>query len=58
MSPSRAPQPKVVAGGLAAAASVLLIWLLGEFGVDVPVEVGMSITALLSGLAAYLKAGA
>lgn len=49
-------QPKVAAGGAAGAASVVLVWVAGLFGLDVPAEVASAFTVLLSFAAAYLKA--
>jgi hypothetical protein len=49
-------QPKVAAGGAAGAASVLLLYIVGLFGLEPPAEVGAAVAALLSFAAAYLKA--
>lgn len=46
--------PKVLAGGAAGAASIVLVWILSLFKVEVPVEVGMAITTLLASGAAYM----
>lgn len=55
--PDLAPTPKVIAGVGAGAATVLLVWLAGLFGVEVPPEVASSVTVLLAAGAAYLKRG-
>jgi putative flippase GtrA len=52
---SAAPQPKVVAGGAAGAVSIVIVWLLGAQGTDVPPEVASAFTVILGTLAAYLK---
>lgn len=49
------PQPKVVAGGVAGALTIVLVWLAGQFGVDVPAEVASAFTVLVSFAAGYLK---
>lgn len=49
------PQPKVVAGGAAGAAAILIVYVASLFGLEVPGEVGAALAALLSFAAAYLK---
>ena len=53
---SLAPEPKVVAGGAAGAASIILVYVVGLFGIDVPAEVASAVTVLISFGAAYFKA--
>ena len=50
------PEPKVVAGGTAGAATIILIYIVGLFGIEMPAEVGSAITVLISFVAAYVKA--
>lgn len=50
-----APTSKVTAAGTAGAAALVLVWMLGSFGVEVPAEVAAAITALLATGAGYLK---
>lgn len=52
---SKRPRKKVVAGAVAGSATVVIVWLLGQFGVDVPPEVASALTVLLGSGAAYLK---
>lgn len=52
---SKAINPKVAAGGAAGAASVVLVYVLGELGVHLPPEVASAVTVLLSVAAGYLK---
>jgi hypothetical protein len=52
----RMPQTKVVAGGAAGALSVLVVYVAGLFGLDVPAEAASALTVLISSGAAYLKA--
>ncbi len=51
------PHPKVAASGTAGAATIVLVWVLGQAGVSVPPEVAAAVTTLLSFAAGYLKAG-
>lgn len=55
MSESRTPQRKVAAGGAAGAASIVLVWILGQAGISVPPEVASALTVLLGTGAAYLR---
>ena len=58
MNASRRPHPKVAAGGAAGSASILLVFILGQCGIDVPAEVASAITVLLSAVAGYAKRAA
>lgn len=49
------PEPKVLAGGVAGALTVVLVWVLGAVGVDMPPEVASAVTVLIGTGAAYLK---
>jgi len=49
------PTPKVAAGGIAGAISILLIAVLAYFGVDVEPTVASAITALIGFGVAWLK---
>lgn len=51
------PQPKVVAATTAGASTILLVWVVGLFGLVVPPEVASAVTVLLAAGAAYLKRG-
>lgn len=46
--------PKVVNAGAAGAASIVLVWVLSLFGIEVPVEVGMAFTVLITAGVAWL----
>lgn len=46
---------KVATGGLAGAASIVIVWIVSLLGVDVPAEVASAFTTLLGTGAAYLK---
>lgn len=51
------PTSKVAAGGAAGSLTVVLVWVLGELGLDITAEVASALTVLLSTGAAYLKSG-
>ena len=48
------PTRKVGMGGVAGAATVVLVWVLGLLGVPVPVEVASAMTVLIMFGAGYL----
>lgn len=50
-----APTSKVTAAGTAGAAALVLVWILGSFGVEVPPEVAAALTALIATAAGWLK---
>lgn len=50
-----APQPKVVAGGIAGALTIIVVWVAGLLGLDVPAEVASAFTVLVSFAAGYVK---
>lgn len=58
MNPSRKPHPKVAAGGAAGAASIVLVYVLGEFGLAIPAEVASALTVLIGFAGGYLKRAA
>jgi hypothetical protein len=49
------PTPKMAATGIAFGPGIVLVWLLGQFGVDMPPEVAAIIVAGIMWLAGYLK---
>lgn len=53
---SKKPQPKVVAGGVAGAAVVVLVWAASMSGLEIPAEVAGALIVLISFAAGYLKA--
>lgn len=50
-----APKPKVKAAGAAGAASVLIVFVAGQFGLDIPPEAAAGITTLLAFAGGYLR---
>lgn len=47
--------PKVQAAGWAGAVTILLVWVAGMFGLEVPPEVASAFTVLVGTAAGYLK---
>lgn len=55
MTSNLAPTSKVTAAGSTGAAAVVLVWLAGVFGLDMPAEVAAGFAVLLATGAGYLK---
>lgn len=51
---SKRPTRKVGAGALAGAVTIIGVWIAGQFGLDVPGEVGSAITTVLTFGASYM----
>lgn len=49
------PSPKVQAGGLAGAVTIILVWVAGLCGLDVPPEVASAFTLIVATGTAYIK---
>jgi hypothetical protein len=49
------PRPKVAASGSAGAATILIVFIAGELGLDVPPEAAAALTTLLSFAAGWVK---
>jgi putative flippase GtrA len=49
------PQPKVAAGGIGGAVTIVLVFIAGQAGVDVPPEVAAALSTLASFAAGYLR---
>ena len=47
--------PKVSAGALAAAVTLVIVFALGQLGVEVPADVASALTLVVSVVAAYLR---
>ena len=47
--------PKVQAAGAAGAITILLVWIVGLFGLEVPAEVASAFTTLVAFGAGYIK---
>ncbi|GAG36701.1 unnamed protein product [marine sediment metagenome] len=48
------PQPKVAGGVLAGAITVILVWVLSLFGVEVPGAVGAALATVVGAISAWL----
>lgn len=48
------PNRKVTVGAMTGAASTIIVWAVGEAGIDVPAEIAVALATLLAGLASYL----
>lgn len=46
---------KVKAGGVAGSVSILIVWLAGQAGVEVPPEVASALTTVLAAAAGWLR---
>jgi hypothetical protein len=53
--PTAEPTSKVTAAGAGGAASILLVYIAGLFGLDVPPEAAAAVAALIAFLAGYVK---
>lgn len=51
--PTPAPSRKVAAGGLAGALTIILVWAVAQFGLEVPGEVASAITVIVSFFTSY-----
>lgn len=52
---STAPTQKVAAAGAAGSVTIILVWVAGLLGLDVPPEVASAFTALVAVGAGYLR---
>ena len=53
--PTAAPTRKVVASGVAGALVLVVVWVVGLFGLDVPPEVAAAATVVVAGVAGYVR---
>lgn len=56
MANSITPTSKTTAAGATGAAAIVIVWLLAQFGVEMPGEVGAAVAVLLTVAAAWIKA--
>lgn len=52
---TNAPDTKVKAGGAAGAATILVVFIAGQLGLELSPEVAAAITTLITFVAAYFK---
>jgi len=53
--PTSAPTAKVAAGGAAGAATVLIVFIAGQLGLEIPAEAASALTVLIGFAAAYFR---
>jgi len=58
MASTATPTPKVAAAGISGAVALIIVWVAGLFGLDVPPEVAAAFTVILAFVAAYFKTDA
>lgn len=56
MASTATPTPKVAAAGITGAAALIIVWVAGLFGLEVPAEVAAAFTVILAFVGGYLKA--
>lgn len=49
------PRPKVAAAGVSAQAAGILIYVAGQFGLDLPLPVALEVIAVVAFVAGYFK---
>jgi len=47
--------PKTTAAGIAGAVTLVIVFVLGRLGVDIPADVAAAVTTIIAFVAAYLK---
>ena len=47
--------PKIASAGIAGALTVVLVWLVGVLGVEVPAEVASAVTVIIAFAAGYIR---
>lgn len=47
--------PKTTAAGIAGAVTLVIVFVLGQLGVDIPADVAAAVTTIIAFAAAYLK---
>ena len=51
--PTAAPTQKVAAAGIGGSLAIVLVYVIGQFGVDLPAEVAAAVATIVSFLAGY-----
>ena len=54
MASNATPTPKVAAAGVSGAVAIILVWIAGLFGLEVPAEVAAAVAAILAFAGGYL----
>lgn len=47
--------PKTTAAGIAGAVTLVIVFVLGQLGVDIPADVAAAVTTIIAFVAAYVK---
>lgn len=47
--------PKTTAAGIAGAVTLVIVFVLGQLGVDIPADVAAAVTTIIAFAAAYLR---
>ncbi|CAB4171690.1 hypothetical protein UFOVP929_13 [uncultured Caudovirales phage] len=47
--------PKIASAGIAGALTVVLVWIVGVLGIDVPAEVASAVTVIIAFAAGYMR---
>ena len=47
--------PKTSAAGIAGAVTLVIVFVLGQLGVDIPADVAAAVTTIIAFVAAYLR---
>jgi putative flippase GtrA len=47
--------PKTTAAGIAGAVTLVIVFVLGQLGVDIPADVAAAVTTIIAFVAAYLR---
>lgn len=47
--------PKTTAAGIAGALTLVIVFVLGQLGVEIPADVAAAVTTIIAFVAAYLK---
>jgi putative flippase GtrA len=55
MDTDKTPRPKVAAAGIAGALTVIVLYVAGQFGLDMPQEVAAAIATIAAFAAGYFK---
>lgn len=55
MASTATPTPKIAAVGITGAVALIIVWVAGLFGLEVPAEVAAAFTVVLAFVAGYIK---
>lgn len=55
MAEPKRPNRKMTAAGTSGAVAIVLVWVAGQFGIDMPAEVGAAFATVMALLAGYVR---